>query len=132
MLADDLAYNQTFTTVQPLMNFWAAFTPSNEVSFLSISESPQIETLSRAVSVWVGNQRSETCFESVGQHDVQPYSIAHLLGFIATAQSSGRYTTLGRKSPILHAFLWAFNATTQSCSVRKYARYMFSPVETAF
>ena len=31
MLADDLAYNQTFTSVKPLMNFWAAFTPSREV-----------------------------------------------------------------------------------------------------
>lgn len=30
-LALDVSTNQTFNTVQPLMNFWAAFTPSNEV-----------------------------------------------------------------------------------------------------
>lgn len=33
VLADDLANNQTFTSVKPLLNFWAAFTPSNEVSY---------------------------------------------------------------------------------------------------
>ena len=30
-LAEDVSYNQTFNTVRPLLNFWAAFTPSNEV-----------------------------------------------------------------------------------------------------
>ncbi|KAJ7062372.1 IgA peptidase M64-domain-containing protein [Mycena amicta] len=29
-LADDISGNQTFDTVKPLMNFWAAFTPSKE------------------------------------------------------------------------------------------------------
>ncbi|GJE91910.1 IgA peptidase M64-domain-containing protein [Phanerochaete sordida] len=29
-LADDISYNQTFNTVKPLLNFWAAFTPSKE------------------------------------------------------------------------------------------------------
>ncbi|KAJ7465162.1 IgA peptidase M64-domain-containing protein [Mycena latifolia] len=29
-LANDVSSNQTFNTVKPLMNFWAAFTPSNE------------------------------------------------------------------------------------------------------
>ncbi|KAJ6584529.1 IgA peptidase M64-domain-containing protein [Mycena capillaripes] len=29
-LADDISGNQTFNTVKPLMNFWAAFTPSKE------------------------------------------------------------------------------------------------------
>ncbi|KAF7296654.1 hypothetical protein HMN09_01074100 [Mycena chlorophos] len=29
-LADDVSNNQTFHTVKPLMNFWAAFTPSKE------------------------------------------------------------------------------------------------------
>ncbi|KAF9524098.1 IgA peptidase M64-domain-containing protein [Crepidotus variabilis] len=29
-LAEDISQNQTFNTVQPLMNFWAAFTPSNQ------------------------------------------------------------------------------------------------------
>jgi hypothetical protein len=31
-LAEDVSRNQTFNTVQPLLNFWAAFTPSKEVS----------------------------------------------------------------------------------------------------
>lgn len=31
-LADDVSGNQTFNTVAPLLNFWAAFSPSNEVS----------------------------------------------------------------------------------------------------
>ncbi|KII90829.1 hypothetical protein PLICRDRAFT_39431 [Plicaturopsis crispa FD-325 SS-3] len=29
-LAEDISGNQTFNTVRPLLNFWAAFTPSNE------------------------------------------------------------------------------------------------------
>ncbi|CAA7265508.1 unnamed protein product [Cyclocybe aegerita] len=29
-LAEDVSTNQTFNTVQPLLNFWAAFSPSNE------------------------------------------------------------------------------------------------------
>jgi hypothetical protein len=31
-LAEDVSGNQTFNTVKPLLNFWAAFSPSNEVS----------------------------------------------------------------------------------------------------
>lgn len=31
-LAEDVSKNQTFYTVQPLLNFWAAFTPSDEVN----------------------------------------------------------------------------------------------------
>ncbi len=30
-LAEDISSNQTFYTVKPLLNFWAAFTPSKEV-----------------------------------------------------------------------------------------------------
>ncbi len=33
-LAEDVSKNQTFNTVQPLLNFWAAFTPSEEVGIL--------------------------------------------------------------------------------------------------
>ena len=32
-LAKDVSSNQTFNTVQPLLNFWAAFSPSKEVCF---------------------------------------------------------------------------------------------------
>jgi hypothetical protein len=35
-LAEDVSNNQTFNTVQPLLNFWAAFSPSKEVRFLLI------------------------------------------------------------------------------------------------
>jgi hypothetical protein len=35
-LADDVSQNQTFYTVKPLLNFWGAFTPSEEVDFLKI------------------------------------------------------------------------------------------------
>ena len=35
-LARDISGNQTFHTVKPLLNFWAAFTPSKEVCFLSL------------------------------------------------------------------------------------------------
>ena len=31
-LAEDISGNQTFYTVKPLLNFWAAFTPSKEVN----------------------------------------------------------------------------------------------------
>ncbi|KAI0345646.1 hypothetical protein BDW22DRAFT_1324402 [Trametopsis cervina] len=31
-LAEDISYNHTFNTVKPLLNFWAAFTPSKEAS----------------------------------------------------------------------------------------------------
>lgn len=34
-LALDMSQNETFSTVQPLMNFWAAFSPSREVSLLA-------------------------------------------------------------------------------------------------
>jgi len=30
-LAEDVSKNQTFNTVQPLLNFWAGFSPSEEV-----------------------------------------------------------------------------------------------------
>jgi hypothetical protein len=30
-LAQDISGNQTFHTVKPILNFWAAFTPSKEV-----------------------------------------------------------------------------------------------------
>jgi len=30
-LAEDVSSNRTFNTVQPLLNFWAAFSPSKEV-----------------------------------------------------------------------------------------------------
>lgn len=30
-LAEDVSGNQTFHAVKPLLNFWGAFTPSNEV-----------------------------------------------------------------------------------------------------
>ena len=33
-LAEDISGNQTFYTVKPLLNFWAAFTPSKEVRIL--------------------------------------------------------------------------------------------------
>ena len=36
-LALDMSQNQTFSTVQPLMNFWAAFSPSQEVCLSSLS-----------------------------------------------------------------------------------------------
>jgi hypothetical protein len=32
-LAEDISGNHTFNTVRPLLNFWAAFTPSNEVCY---------------------------------------------------------------------------------------------------
>jgi len=35
-LAEDVSKNQTFNTVQPLLNFWAAFSPSKEVCCRSI------------------------------------------------------------------------------------------------
>ena len=31
-LSEDITANVTFNTVKPLLNFWAAFTASNEVS----------------------------------------------------------------------------------------------------
>ena len=34
-LAQDISANQTFYTVKPLLNFWAAFSPSNEVLYIS-------------------------------------------------------------------------------------------------
>ena len=36
-LAEDISGNQTFYTVKPLLNFWAAFTPSKEVCILQCS-----------------------------------------------------------------------------------------------
>lgn len=36
-LAKDITFNQTFNTVRPLINTWAAFTPSNEVNLHHLS-----------------------------------------------------------------------------------------------
>ena len=36
-LAEDIIGNQTFSTVKPLLNIWAAFSPSNEVFTCSFS-----------------------------------------------------------------------------------------------
>lgn len=36
-LADDVSKNQTFYTVKPLLNFWGAFTTSEEVDVFCIS-----------------------------------------------------------------------------------------------
>lgn len=35
-LVTDLSSNQTFSTVRPLLNFWAVFSPSQEVSALKL------------------------------------------------------------------------------------------------
>lgn len=35
-LAKDISGNQTFNTVKPLLNFWAAFSPSKEVNSISV------------------------------------------------------------------------------------------------
>ncbi|KAG6812512.1 hypothetical protein H0H92_002511 [Tricholoma furcatifolium] len=37
-LAQDISANQTFATVNPLLNFWAAFSPSNEVGYAPVFE----------------------------------------------------------------------------------------------
>ncbi|KAI0075088.1 hypothetical protein K474DRAFT_1600448 [Panus rudis PR-1116 ss-1] len=42
-LAEDISNNQTFNTVRPLLNFWAAFTPSNE-SGIGIGGKPKNTT----------------------------------------------------------------------------------------
>ena len=36
-LAMDISGNQTFNTVKPLLNLWAAFSASNEVSCMTLS-----------------------------------------------------------------------------------------------
>jgi hypothetical protein len=41
-LAEDVAGNQTFSTVKPLLNFWAAFSPSREVSILFLLNSTMV------------------------------------------------------------------------------------------
>ena len=41
-LAEDVSNNQTFNTVQPLLNFWAGFSPSKEVSFCSLINIPMV------------------------------------------------------------------------------------------
>jgi hypothetical protein len=38
-LAKDISGNQTFNTVKPLLNFWAAFSPSKEVNPILILDS---------------------------------------------------------------------------------------------
>jgi len=43
-LVGEISQNQTFYTVKPLLNFWAAFTPSAEVS-ISGPKTPQLALL---------------------------------------------------------------------------------------
>ena len=63
-LAKDVSGNQTFHTVKPLLNFWAAFSPSNEVcAFFSYNAiSGFTLTNSRVGSALGANPRSEHLF----------------------------------------------------------------------
>ncbi|KAJ7196450.1 hypothetical protein C8J57DRAFT_1420435, partial [Mycena rebaudengoi] len=40
-LAAAISSNQTYNTVKPLLNFWAAFTPSKEVECVGVSGKPK-------------------------------------------------------------------------------------------
>jgi hypothetical protein len=100
-LADDLAYNETFATVRPLMNFWAAFTPSNEVCPTNISSS-----VNNNGSTFVERRGCWRKAEGVSRI-FQLYLIwcltsrirnpVHRLASIATAQNSEQYTTQNQK-----------------------------------
>ena len=58
-LVDDISKNQTFHTVKPLLNFWAAFSPSKEVVFdLSRFRFNVSSHFSRVVSVLVAFLKS--------------------------------------------------------------------------
>jgi hypothetical protein len=54
-LADDVSQNQTFFTVRPLLNFWGAFTPSEEVSrvnlFLLLTDAQRIYRVASVLMV---------------------------------------------------------------------------------
>lgn len=64
-LVEEISQNQTFYTVKPLLNFWAAFTPSAEVSISGPHPRPVISSkrviIIRALySEWHrGGRRSE-------------------------------------------------------------------------
>ena len=57
-LVDDISKNQTFHTVKPLLNFWAAFSPSKEVVFDLPHFFFNVSHLSRAVLVLVAFLKS--------------------------------------------------------------------------
>ena len=57
-LVDDISKNQTFHTVKPLLNFWAAFSPSKEVVFYLSRFRFNVSYFSRAVSVLVAFLKS--------------------------------------------------------------------------
>ncbi|THH05957.1 hypothetical protein EW146_g9760 [Bondarzewia mesenterica] len=63
-LVVEISVNQTFQTVAPLLNFWAAFTPSNEVTFASLpffhsTFVVDLTALRRAASASAGYRKSE-------------------------------------------------------------------------
>ena len=47
-LALEITGNQTFNTVKPLLNIWAAFSPSGEVCLLSLSMPSTMNAFCRA------------------------------------------------------------------------------------
>ena len=49
-LAEDISGNQTFYTVKPLLNFWAAFVPSKEV--MTLTTCNRLLTASFAERCW--------------------------------------------------------------------------------
>jgi len=55
-LVEEISQNQTFYTVKPLLNFWAAFTPSAEVS--TSGPQPAIPPSSSCDLIQTGDRRS--------------------------------------------------------------------------
>lgn len=61
-LAVDVSQNQTFYTVKPLLNFWGAFTPSEEVNKYNVSLNHFVLNFSlRVVLALTALQKCELC-----------------------------------------------------------------------
>lgn len=94
-LVTDLSANQTFASVRPLLNFWAVFSPSEEVRALPnlLPSSRLIHPSSRAA--WVSMAKLRGAYLIHNQSFHKTFRISGLglpLGYTAMAQNWEAYT----------------------------------------
>ena len=67
-LVEEISQNQTFYTVKPLLNFWAAFTPSAEVSIIGPNTpQPTLPPSSSCDLIQTGDRHSCFVFRVVSE-----------------------------------------------------------------
>lgn len=112
-LAEDVSKNRTFNTVQPLLNFWAAFSPSKEVRSRSMLWSVILNLMLQS-GIGVGGLPKEwvDMWDS-GFEFLLPRPIVHHLAYSDTEQNSEGCIMHIRKWEKLLVNPWEHSATIQ-------------------